>query len=380
MNLTEAIDTVLDTLRKRPEKNLFNIWADLEKGNRPRYCPLTIGRQADPEDPIEKPPEGSEEKLVFQIAGILKPLQLENPTAPCLSLDIGEGTGFMPAGFGIKISPNPSYPGGVEKHLTIEEIEKIKVPEPEKEERFKKLKEKIDFYLEYTPEDFKIGLPDMQGPFNIAHSILGSEIFFLMKDKPEKVHFLMNLVTDYYIKCYQLFKNWIPESRWVPWIGSTKRIAECSSNLISKDLYKEFVAPYDRKLTDFWKGEIAIHTCSGSHVFEVTLEELPGVRYTECGIIPCACAGFLTVEQAISRIKGKPIILSVGEELILGKEEETIKDHFKYLKEHPLMIFGYNGMYWKKKDDESIKNLHQTLDDYYYKIFISIRQDGRVYV
>lgn len=113
----------------------------------------------------------------------------------------------------------------------------------------------------------------MQGPFNIAWAVIGTDIFFLMNDSPEKFHLLMGLVTEYCIRCRKLFRKWIPENRWVNFIGATKKISECSVNLISKDLYKEFVAPYDRKLMEFWGGEIAIHPCSGPHVFKVTLEE-----------------------------------------------------------------------------------------------------------
>lgn len=366
--IDKAIKEVLKTLEERPEKNLLNIWKDLETGQKPSYCPLTIGRQVDPEEKNEIPPEDEKEKFAFQILNILKPLKLENPFAPVLSISSEYGTGFMPAGFGVKISSNPDYPGGVEKPLSVEQLEKLKTPEPENEERFQKIKKQIDFYLSNTPDVFKISIPDMQGPFNIAYSITGEEIFYLMRDKPELVHFIMNVVVDYYIKVYKLFQKWIPENRWVPYIGVKKRIAECAVNLVSKSTYIEFIAPYDRKLVNFWNNEVAIHTCSGPHVFEVTLEQLPGVRFTECGIIPKAFAGYLTVEEAIEKLKGKNIILSVGEELQEGKEEETIKHHIDFIKKYPLMTFGYTGMYWKKKDDEFIINLHRKLDKYYYSI------------
>ena len=366
--LEEAIEKVLGVLRKRPEKNILNIWEDLETGKRPRFSPLIIRRQIEPGEEEFGEEKTLREKLTREVLNILKPLKWENPIAPVLTLGTGEGTGFMAAGFGVKISSDPKYAGGVEKHLSMEEVERMEVPFPEKEERFKKIKEKIDFYLDNTPEDFKFGLPDMQGPFNIAYAVIGTDIFFLMKDSPKKVHLLMEMVTEYYIRCYRLFRKWIPENRWVNFVGATKKISECSVNLISEDLYKEFVAPYDRKLVEFWGGEVAIHPCSGPHVFKVTLEELPGVRYTECGVIPNACSGYVKVEEAVERIKGKPIILSVGEELVPGKEEETIRNHFGFLSQHPLMIFQYTGMTWKKEDDEFIKNLHLKLDEYYYRM------------
>lgn len=65
----------------------------------------------------------------------------------------------MPAGFGVNLSSNPSYPGGVEKHLTIDQVEELEPPRPEKEPRFERIKKQINLYLNHTPEVFKISLP-----------------------------------------------------------------------------------------------------------------------------------------------------------------------------------------------------------------------------
>ena len=309
-----------------------------------------------------------EEDTALKINNILEPLKLENPFTPVLSLDPGEGTGFMVNGFGVSISRG-SYTGGVERHLSPEEIESLEIPVPEDEERFKKIREKIDYYSDITPEDIKICTPDLQGPFNIAYSLAGSEIFFLMKDNPDNVHRLMNAATEYYVRCYRWFKKNIPENRRINFIGLTKRIAECACNLISKDLYREFVAPYDKKLVELWGGEVGIHPCSGAHVFEVTMETFNReIRYSECGVIPGACAGYFTLEQAMEKIKGRDIILSVGEELVQGMEEETIKKHIDSFGRHRLIILAYSGMYyWTAKDDIYIRELHKRLDDYYYE-------------
>ncbi len=367
--LKETIESVLQILKDRPEKNLLNVWADLMKNQIPKFSSLYIGRQLWPEDEVPEKKEklSEEEQLASQILAIIKPLELENPVAPVLSLGGKFGTGLMTTAFGLEITDNPLYPGGIKGHLSIEELDKLEIPDPEKSGCFPGIKKEIDRYLAYTPDDFLIAFPDMQGPFNIACNVLGESIFFLMNDKPQKVHRFMEMVTDYYIGCHKLLQKWLPKKRWVPYIASVKRIAECSCNLISKDMYREFVAPYDKKIVEFFEGEVAIHPCSGPHVFEVTLEELSGVRHTEAGFVECAVAGSTSVDKAVNIVKGKPIILSAGDELIPGKEEETIKNHFGYLKKHPLMIFGSTGMYWKGKDDRFIINLHKRLDEYYYK-------------
>ncbi|MDP2989037.1 MAG: hypothetical protein Q8O57_00525, partial [Kiritimatiellota bacterium] len=102
---------------------------------------------------------------------------MENSIPAILRPGIEEGTGFMTIGFGVKLSSDPAFAKGVAKHFTLEEVERLEPLFPEKEERFQRIKEQIDFYAERTPGEFRITLPDMQGPFNIAHSILGAEIF-----------------------------------------------------------------------------------------------------------------------------------------------------------------------------------------------------------
>lgn len=366
VSLNEVVEQVLTVLLKQPEKDVLAIRQDLEAGKRPRYAPLTISRQPDPEDPAFPTPKDDLEKLTQQIAGCLKPLELDNPISPVLGLGGDYGTGFMSSGFGAKIMQGPPYHGGVVP-LTPDELEKLKVPEPDQEERFEAIKKQIAFYVEHTPVQFKIGLPDIQGPFNIAHALVGTDIFMMMADAPEKVHALMAKTAEYYLRCFQWFRKNIPADRWIPLALNGKRISECSVNLISREKYREFVLPYDRKIVEAWRGVVAIHPCSGPHVIEVTLESFPDeIRSTECGIIPCASAGYMTVDDAVKKVKGRRIILDVGEELTEGKEEETVRHHIDLMKEHPLMMLSYTGMSWKRKDDEFIRSLHRRLDDYYY--------------
>ena len=94
------------------------------------------------------------------------------------------------------------------------------------------------------------------------------------------------------------------------------------------------------------------------------------VRYTECGIIEKTVAGSTDIDYALNKILGRPIILSVGQELVEGREEETIREHLEKLHQHPLLTFGYTGMYWTKKDEGYIRKLNQKFYDYYLERFV----------
>jgi hypothetical protein len=49
-------------------------------------------------------------------------------------------------------------------------------------------------------EGIKITHPDMQGPFDIAHQIIGSDIFLMLYDQRDLIHELLELITQTYIQ------------------------------------------------------------------------------------------------------------------------------------------------------------------------------------
>ena len=179
----------------------------------------------------------------------------------------------------------------------------------------------------------------------------------------------MDKITSFWISAYELLCSWIPKDRFAPpYAGKCLRIEECSCNLISEQTYREFVAPYDRELARI-QDNIYIHPCSGPHVFQATLDEIPKVAITEAGYVDCAASGCIAVDKALDIIAGRPIILFVGEELQRGAETQTICRHIDYLERHPRMFLTYTGMHWTKHDEPIIKELHEWIDGYYMSNF-----------
>ena len=64
------------------------------------------------------------------------------------------------------------YPKG---YRNIDELISEGIPDVERSGLIPEIKEKIDIILSYTPKWIKIGFPDMQGPFNIAHMCIGDD-------------------------------------------------------------------------------------------------------------------------------------------------------------------------------------------------------------
>jgi hypothetical protein len=71
------------------------------------------------------------------------------------------------------------------------------------------------------------------------------------------------------------------------------------------------------------------------------------------------------VDDALQEIGDRKIILSIGQELPEGREEEFIRCDLDRARTNPRLIFAYTGMHWRSKDQKQIKQIHIRLDDYW---------------
>lgn len=371
--MTAAVETALErifqVMAERPEKNMLNVYADLEAGRRPRGCPLSLGRVQHwrevpevKEDALGRfdPPD---KRLLDGLRGIPGPLEMNNLFSPVLSACFGVPS--VASAFGAQIDfGNPRNPGGVTGYQPLTSFDDFPPPDINTAGVWPRVKELIDYYKAHTPPEIKIGYPDLQGPINVAHTILGTELFYAMKLDPARLHHLLQMIADFLIQIHATLPVWIGADRMVPFIGATRKISECSVNLITRESYREFGLPYDRQIAEFL-GEIGIHTCGGRHVFEETLRGLPNVRYTEWCDVPSAFAPEIHLQDALEEIGDRPIIISGGRELWDGDFEAKIQNDLARLDDHPLQTFGYSGMRWQEDDKPRIIEIRGRMDDYY---------------
>lgn len=109
--------------------------------------------------------------------------------------------------------------------------------------------------------------PDLQGPFDTAHLIWGTEIYYAMTDEPELVHALLDLVTETYIQFMKAAKAMIQDEfgegfcgHW----GSIYRgrivLRDDTAVNLSPEQYDTFVRPYDQRILEAFGGG-SIHYC-----------------------------------------------------------------------------------------------------------------------
>lgn len=114
----------------------------------------------------------------------------------------------------------------------------------------------------------RLSQPDMQGPFDNAHLLMGSEIFYMLYDEPEIVHELLDVLTDTYIKYHSAVKPLLNDEAGNNavylhgGIYGGKAIVKDDTAIInlSKEHYIEFAQQYNERIENAL-GEISIHYC-----------------------------------------------------------------------------------------------------------------------
>jgi uroporphyrinogen-III decarboxylase len=133
--------------------------------------------------------------------------------------------------------------------------------------------------------------PDLQGPFDVAHLIWGADIYYAIYDEPELVHELMGLVSDTYIAFLKALKQNIADEagdfvyHWMTMYRGKLLIRNDSATNLSKEMYEEFVRPYDEKLLSAFGGG-SIHFCGRGEQWIYSMLESKGLGALNFGQPP----------------------------------------------------------------------------------------------
>ncbi len=124
--------------------------------------------------------------------------------------------------------------------------------------------------------------PDLQGTLDTCEQLFSNELFYAMADDPDSVHSMLKLINKTYIAALDKWMKYIPSKEdfnphWGNlWHRGKIMLRADSAMNISPDYYKEFSAPYDAELLEYYGGG-AIHFCGrGDHYIEI-LSKTPKV-------------------------------------------------------------------------------------------------------
>jgi len=123
--------------------------------------------------------------------------------------------------------------------------------------------------------------PDLQGPMDVVELLWGSRLFLDIVDMPERVHALLELVTETYIRFMQAWQRIVPPSNgqsvhWSMLQRGHVMLRDDSAMNLSPQMFDEFIRPYDQRILDAFGGG-AIHFCGrGDHYIE-SMSHMPGL-------------------------------------------------------------------------------------------------------
>jgi hypothetical protein len=132
-------------------------------------------------------------------------------------------------------------------------------------------------------EGIKITHPDMQGPFDIAHQIMGSDIFYMVIDDPDLIHELLDLITETYIryrkyieKYYHLNDKAAEDMIYIHGDINYGRVVikdDTAQVSLSPEMYRDFAGQYNEKIFKEFKG--TYHCCGkiNDHIYQLLDED-----------------------------------------------------------------------------------------------------------
>ncbi len=168
------------------------------------------------------------------------------------------------------------------------------------------------------------------GPFTVACNIRGTTEFCIdLYEDPDYAHSLLSYITDASIYRLTEWRKYMG----LPVIQDSFGFADDSILLLSKDMYKEFVLPYHKKLIDALtnnkKGN-AIHLCGDATRHYKTISEEINVRNFDTGF-PVKHGELVKELGPEVAIQGGPHVelLKSGSELEIENEVKRIIEEVK---------------------------------------------------
>jgi uroporphyrinogen-III decarboxylase len=229
------------------------------------------------------------------------------------------------------------------KHLlhSSEEIDNLAFPEPNngfnavRIQWYQEMCARVDDFdvrLNGGPLRIKPTIEQHGGPVPTAFALCGSNLFLWMLTDPDRVHKLMEIVTNSQLNCIAFFDQMtgIRERTKLEQIGAD--IAE----MAGPNQFREFFLPYYQKLWQNYQPPRIYHMCGKiDHLLELLITDLH-IDYLN-GF------GFSTSPQKIAKILSGKILLRGGPHPGLfetGTKEEIIAECTRYMK-----LLGAHGGY-----------------------------------
>ena len=167
-----------------------------------------------------------------------------------------------------------------EKKLSVKEIERLDGEKLLEGPFVEELFQQMDII---ESEWGKIqGYVNWQGVLNNAFHIRGQDIFLDIYDKPEFVHRFFSSICEVMIRLAKMVQE---RQRKSGFYIDQFSVSNCTVNMVSPEVYREFVFPYDKRIALSFE-RFGVHTCNWDITSYIELlKELPNLGYLDMGMM-----------------------------------------------------------------------------------------------
>ncbi len=252
-------------------------------------APLTKEQEQIPDPDYKQAFYNSDLMLCSQMRGFFAAANSGSDSVPSIRANMGTGNLLSLLGRNQEVFPDkmPWF----KDHFTKEEVAKLTSDNIRIRGDFELGLKHIRRFKEVVPE-VPVYCVDNQGPFDLAHLILGDALFLEVYDDESFVRHLMELTVELSIRGVKWCKETIGEPIDQMHHGNEIyaenmgiRICEDTSAIVGPDTIDKFIIPYTTKLTDAFGGSW-VHYCGYNEYLSDRLREIPNVRGINYGLIP----------------------------------------------------------------------------------------------
>ena len=128
----------------------------------------------------------------------------------------------------------------------------------------------IEVTLNGHPLEVTVTLSQPGGPIPSAFALAGANLFLWMAMEPERVHTLMQIVTESHMNCVRFFDEMMGRE-----LGHPTGLGCDAAEMVSADMFREFVVPYYLKIWKAYPGPRGFHNCGqNEHLLDLIKDEL----------------------------------------------------------------------------------------------------------
>ncbi len=160
-----------------------------------------------------------------------------------------------------------------------EQIDDMEVPEPpsglqpmyiEWAEKMRKYADTLDLRINGRRIEISVSTGQWGGPIPAAFALAGENMLMWMLTDPERMHRLMEITTESHLKSTRFF-----DEKY----GVGKRhgfsMGCDTAEMLSPELYREFVTPYYNRIYETYPGSRGMHMCGKiDHLLEIIRDEM----------------------------------------------------------------------------------------------------------